>query len=623
MLAAKETQSSWRMGILARLFLLVVIALAPVTAIQIYDELERRGAREAELHAEVLRLATLVGMEQDRILEGSRQIFITLSQLRGVRTRDKRQCAELFDRLGKSFPQYAYVATMDLQGAILCSTAGELSREALMPHQPFFWTPIVTGDFAVGRQAVMADGTRVLQLGFPISDRDGSVVGIALAGLRADWLSSRLAKDILPPDAILHVADRDGIVIAQLPRADLPSTAIGQPLPPDRASLVHAALLGTFETRDASGARRIFGYNLVEAAPGEGVYIEVGLDRDDAFAAIDRSTARHGVAIAAALAIGGVLSWLGFHYFLRRPTTALLRASKRWRRGDWTARAGTGDGGTEFARLGHSFDQMAEAIAQRERALIKAKDEAEAANRAKSSFLANMSHELRTPLNAIIGFSEVINGQKPDPASSARYREYAHHIHASGQHLLRLVNDILDLSKLAAGQMELTESLVDLEGLLRDCVRLVLAQARARSVTIDTDVAASVPPVMAGELRLKQVLVNLLSNAVKFSHDGGAVGVSVRLIETGDLAIVVSDHGIGMKPEDIPVALEPFRQIDNTLSRVYDGTGLGLPLAKKLMEMHGGTLGVESMLGRGTTVTVTLPRARLRPSPPPAAAASA
>ena len=597
------------MGILARLLLLVTIALAPVTAIQIYDELDHRRAREAELHAEALRLATLVGMEQDRVLEGARQVLTAISQLGAVRTRDLALCADLFRRLGKRFPHYAYIASMDLRGQTLCSSTG-----GSLANQPFFSTPLTTGDFAVGGYAVMADGTRVLQLGFPILDSDGAPIAIALAGLRIDRLVSNPALDVLPPNAIINLADRDGVIIAHLPRASLPPVEIGELLPPERRMLVHARGLGTVEGRDAAGDLRIFGYNPVESPPGEGLYIEVGLDKEHAFAEIDRGTALHGLAMMVALAIGGILSWLGFHYVIHRPTNTLLRAAKRWRRGDWSARAGTDDSGSEFARLGHAFDRMAEAIHQRESQLIRARDEAEAANRAKSSFLANMSHELRTPLNAIIGFSEVINGEIYGPDTAQRYREYATYINSSGQHLLRLVNDILDLSKLAAGQLELAESLIDLGSLLRDCVGLILAQARQKSVTITTDLAEGLPPVMAGELRLKQVLLNLLSNAVKFSREGGAVTLSARLLATGDLAIAVRDHGIGMKPQDIPTALEPFRQIDNALSRSYEGTGLGLPLAKMLIEKHGGTLALDSTLGVGTTVTVTLPRSRLRPA---------
>jgi two-component system cell cycle sensor histidine kinase PleC len=225
-----------------------------------------------------------------------------------------------------------------------------------------------------------------------------------------------------------------------------------------------------------------------------------------------------------------------------------------------------------------------------------------------------MSHELRTPLNAIIGFSEVIVGQIYGAGAGERYRECASYINASGQHLLRLVNDILDLSKLAAGQLDLAESLVDLKTLMRDSVDLVLSQAQQKGVTISTAIAEGLPPLMAGELRLKQVLLNLLSNAVKFSRPGGAVALSAELRPSGDLAIAVADQGIGMKPQDIPIALEPFRQIDNALSRSYEGTGLGLPLAKMLVEKHGGSLALESALGIGTTVTVVLPASRLRPA---------
>jgi signal transduction histidine kinase len=238
-----------------------------------------------------------------------------------------------------------------------------------------------------------------------------------------------------------------------------------------------------------------------------------------------------------------------------------------------------------------------------------AKVEAETANRTKSEFLANMSHELRTPLNAVIGFSEVIKMGMFGPINE-RYRSYGTDIFKSGTYLLELINEILDLSKLEARQLELDEEAVDLSAVIWAGKRLIETLAQKSKVRLSEDIDADLPAVRGDDRRLRQILINLLSNAVKFTPEGGQVRVAAHLRE-GGIAISVTDTGIGMRAEDIPKALEPFGQINSKISRKYEGTGLGLPLAKHLIELHGGGLSIESEVNVGTTVTITLPPARV------------
>ncbi|HZB93435.1 MAG TPA: ATP-binding protein [Stellaceae bacterium] len=239
-----------------------------------------------------------------------------------------------------------------------------------------------------------------------------------------------------------------------------------------------------------------------------------------------------------------------------------------------------------------------------------AKEAAEHASRAKSEFVAAMSHELRTPLNAILGFSEVIRDALFQPLA-AQYRDYAGDIHRAGQHLLRLINDVLDLSKIEAAHFTLYEETASLGEMVDDCSRLVAARAHARGIALELGIPADLPPIVVDRVRFKQIVLNLLSNAVKFSRDGGSVRVTAALAPAGGLLLRVADNGIGMEPKDIPVALAPFQQVSSGFSRHHEGTGLGLPLANKLTELHGGTLEVESAPGVGTTVTVRLPEERL------------
>ena len=236
---------------------------------------------------------------------------------------------------------------------------------------------------------------------------------------------------------------------------------------------------------------------------------------------------------------------------------------------------------------------------------------ADEANRAKSEFLANMSHELRTPLNAVLGFSDILRRQTFGPVGSPKYMDYANDIHASGKHLLELIDDILDVAKIESDKAEMEEEAIDVPGLVESALAMVRTRAHEGEVRLEVDLSDGLPPLLADRRKLKQILLNLLSNAVKFSPPGGEVALKVWSREDSGYVFQVADNGIGMALEDIPKALAPFGQVESALTRRYEGTGLGLPLAKSLVEMHSGSLDLQSQLGAGTTVTVRFPAERV------------
>lgn len=246
-----------------------------------------------------------------------------------------------------------------------------------------------------------------------------------------------------------------------------------------------------------------------------------------------------------------------------------------------------------------------------ETALENAKTAAETSNRTKSEFLANMSHELRTPLNAVIGFSEIFMQQMMGPLGNDKYQDYATDIHNSGKHLLNLINDILDISKIESGEARLIEEDVEVDGIVDSTLRLLETRANTNQIKIVANIETDLPMLCADQRKLKQILINLVSNAVKFSNVGGQVDVRVWSGIDDGFVIQVEDSGIGIALQDIPKALAPFQQVDSDLSRTYDGTGLGLPLTKSLVELHGGSLNLDSQIGVGTTVTVRFPASRI------------
>jgi signal transduction histidine kinase len=306
--------------------------------------------------------------------------------------------------------------------------------------------------------------------------------------------------------------------------------------------------------------------------------------------------------------------------FLTRRIRGIVAGIRRFQDGDFSfrmhARSNDEIGAMERSfdemaeRVESSFDRIDEARAQAEsaRATMQiAKESAETANRAKTEFLANMSHELRTPLNAIIGFSEMFTRAAFGPLGAPQYEGYAQDIHDSGRHLLEIINDLLDMAKVEAGEIELADETLDTGELIAGAMRIVADRARAGGVTLATALEDALPPLRADGRVVRQILLNLLSNAVKFTPAGGRVTLAVRRSAEGGLSFAVTDTGIGIAADKLEEVVLPFRQVDNGLNRKFEGTGLGLALVRSFVRLHEGRLTLESEPGIGTTATVNFP----------------
>ena len=265
-----------------------------------------------------------------------------------------------------------------------------------------------------------------------------------------------------------------------------------------------------------------------------------------------------------------------------------------------------------------AFNQMAGQIAsdfqtleEKEQELLHSKIMAERANEEKSSFLAKMSHELRTPLNAIIGFADIIKSEIMGPLGNALYKDYAKDIESSGQHLLALINDILDLSKAESGKLELYEEPFDIEDSVTGALRIIDPLAQKKSLIVDVNMMESLPPLFADERRFKQILLNLLSNAVKFTPVAGRVTVNINIGQAGELSVIIQDTGIGIPADKLPFVFEEFARVESIETKSIEGTGLGLPLTKRLIEHHDGRMDITSEAGSGTIVKFHFPACRL------------
>jgi signal transduction histidine kinase len=581
---------------IAAVAFLIVLAMWAMAITSIYRS---REAALEHARAETHNLAASFAEEVSQKLDGIDGAMDVIARRlrRGEDPRDVSQWATEIPIPSLATIQVGIVGT---DGKLISTTLDsnpkqiDLSdREHIRVHLDSAYQGIFISKPVVGR----VSGKTTLNITKGVRDADGRLLYIIVFSVEPGQLTGLASALELGEQGAITLVGRDNVILARFTR-ETPDGLVDAGKT-TRTHLTPATVSGPNVSDDyvinsspIDGIKRIATFRSIPNYP---LRVVAGLSVDDVFA-----PSRAEVRMIVGIATVSTLLLVVFAAYLIR---------------DVCRQAGhTRELADERAKLEVANQRLEADIAGRERVereLREARDAAEAANRAKSQFLANMSHELRTPLNAIIGFSELLELGVSGPLLP-KQQEYSRFIRQSGDHLHKVINDILDLAKVDAGKLELREEEgIDPVQIIESCTQLIASQAKEAEIVLSVETGEGLPLLIVDSTRVKQILLNLLSNAVKFTGSGGRVVVSVRRTKLGGIAFEVKDTGLGMTTEEIGVALEPFGQVDTGLARRHEGTGLGLPLAYGLAELHGGSLRVSSAKGSGTIVTVTLPPERV------------
>jgi PAS domain S-box-containing protein len=661
----------------ARLVALVLLALIPALALILFIAWEERGLETTETFEDAQRLVRLFSQDQERYIEGARQLLIALAQLPDVRDGNTRSCNALFANLEAQYPLYANFGAIWPDGKLYCS-AVPFEGVVDLSDRSYFRRAVESRDFAIGDYQIgRLTKKPTLNFGYPVSDETGKIKAVVFAALDLGWLNSRVAEVDLPAGSVLSVIDYRGTVLARHPDRENWIGKSAPELPVFKTVLTRRK--GTAQMAGADGVRRLYAFASLKGGPSGDAYVIVGIPEAAAFANVHRSLLRNLVwlglvavlALAAAWFIGNpfVVSYISERIraqearlqlaaIVESSDDAIIGKTLEGTITSWNRGAERIYGYAEHEIIGRSIATLApperkdeitdilerlkrgeriehyETVRVRKdgkpidvyltvspvsdasgkvtglstiaRDITERKRLEQEANRLRADFTAMIIHDLRSPLTTIMSGAGMMEEGLAGPVNPDQ-KKWLGKIQASSRHMVDLISEFLDLSKIEAGRIELLKEEVDLHGLVKNCLDNYLIVARDKGVSLISSLSPELPRIWADPRRLEQVFANLVSNAIKFTPAGGKIEVNGAL-ENGDrIQLSVSDTGPGIPPRELGQIFQKYRQTLSGKMSQHKGTGLGLVICKMIVEAHGGKIWVESQEGGGTAFFFSLP----------------